>query len=206
MGRIRNKINKYVRPLINKRNQNRLKNHDFSLIASNCNGAFILHDLGMRYNSPFVNLWIKPADFIKMLSDLKYYMSMELTFLKDSCVDYPVGLLKDVQIYFQHYSSEQEAKQKWDARKARINYENLFILFTNRDGCTLDDLMQFDKLPYSNKVVFINKPNFKLKSAVHIKGFENNKTVGNCFDFEPKRIGKKYYDQFDYVRWFNSNE
>ena len=30
---------------INKHKRKRLKNKDFSVIASNCNGAFILHDL-----------------------------------------------------------------------------------------------------------------------------------------------------------------
>ena len=81
MGRVRNKLNDLVRPFINHRNRKRLKNHDFSLIANNCNGAFILHDLGMRFNSPFVNLWIKPDDYIKILSDLfkKYNSDLKKT-------------------------------------------------------------------------------------------------------------------------------
>ena len=83
MGRIRNKLNDIVRPWINKRNRKRLKNHDFSLIASNCNGGFILHDLGMRFNSPFVNLWMKPNEYIKMLTNLKGYMAEDLSFVKE---------------------------------------------------------------------------------------------------------------------------
>ncbi len=204
MGRIRNKLNNTVRSWINKRNRKRLNNHDFSLIASNCNGGFILHDLGMRFNSPFVNLWMKPKDYLKMLSEFKHYMSEELVFVKEEGIDYPVGLLKDVRIYFQHYKSNDEAKQKWDIRKERINYDNLFILFTDQEGCTRAELEQFDKLIFKNKVAFTNKSYPELKSTFYIKGFEDRSSVGNCFEFETKSIGKKYYDQFNYVAWFNN--
>ena len=44
----------------------------------------ILHDLGLRFNSPFVNLWISPSDFIKMLGRLNYYMSCELVLKKEA--------------------------------------------------------------------------------------------------------------------------
>ena len=206
MGRVRYKLNTIVRSWINKRNRERLNNHDFSLIASNCNGGFILHDLGMRFNSPFVNLWMKPKDYIKMLGDLTMYMSEELTFVKEDGINYPVGLLRDVRIYFQHYDSEEEAKQKWNVRKARLNYDNLFILFTDQEGCTPSDLKQFDKLPFEKKVVFTKKSYPEIKSSFYIKGFENQPSVGPCYEYEPKRIfsiGKKYYDQFDYVSWIN---
>ena len=60
------KINKIRRKIYNIFQRKRLINRDFSLISSNCNGAVILHDLGLSFKSPFVNLWIKPNDFIKM--------------------------------------------------------------------------------------------------------------------------------------------
>lgn len=204
MGRVRNKLNDLVRPFINHRNRKRLKNHDFSLIANNCNGAFILHDLGMRFNSPFVNLWIKPDDYIKILSDLQGYMDEDLTFVTEDSISYPIGLLRDVRIYFQHYDTEEEAKQKWNSRRLRLNYDNIFVLLTDKDGCTQKELESFDKLPYKNKLVFTNKFCPKLKSVFHIKGFENQKEVGDCFAFVPNKIGVKYYDQFDYVKWFNN--
>lgn len=201
--KVRNKLNEIVRPLINYRNRKRLINHSFSLIASNCNGGFILHDLGMRFNSPFINLWMKPKDYIKMLSDLKGYMSEDVIFVKEDGIDYPVGLLRDVNIYFQHYESEEEAKQKWDARKARINYDDLFVLFTDQEGCSQEDLKRFDELQFKHKVVFTNIYYPDLKSSFYIKGFEKNESVGDCFVFEPHSLGMKKYDQFDYVSWFN---
>ena len=184
-----------------KKQKKKLKNKDLSVIASNCNGALILHDLGVRFNSPFVNLWIKPKDYTKLLKNFDGYMTKELSETTEDGIDYPVGKLGDVTIYFQHYDSFEQAKEKWNERKTRINKDNLFVLFTDRDGCTYEDLVEYDSLPY-NKVVFTNKPYPEIKSSFYIKGFENLDSVGHCFEYMPgKKI--KYYDQFDYVKWFN---
>ena len=181
-----------------------LKNHDFSLIASNCNGACILHDLGLKFNSPFVNLWIEPDDFIKMLKSLHHYMSCDIEFIKVDGIDYPVGLLDDVKIYFQHYRNEDDAKAKWKERVARINYDNLFVMFTNRDGCSLDNLKEFDNLAFAHKVVFVHNPIPTIKSAFYIKGFESCNTVGILLNNRSPYSIRKYYDNFDYVKWFNN--
>lgn len=68
--------------------------------------------------------------FIKFLRNIPKYLQTELTFCKEDNLSYPVGKLDDIKIYFQHYHSEQEAKQKWEERCKRINFENLFILLT----------------------------------------------------------------------------
>lgn len=128
-------------------------------------------------------------------------MDMELKFTSETGIDYPVGILGDIKIYFQHYNSEMEAYEKWNTRKSRINYNNLFIMFTDRDGCTYSDLLAFDRLSYKNKVVFVNKPYPEIRSAFYIKGFENEACVGQCNEFQ--YTYHKYYDQFDYIGWFN---
>ncbi len=197
-------INNFARKRINLRNQSTLHNKNFSLIASNCNGAFILHDLGMRFNSPFVNLWIQPKQFIKLLSDLELYMNADLEFISEDGIEYPIGKINDVNIYFQHYSNCEEALDKWNKRKERINYDNLFVMLTERDNCTYDDLVSFDLLPIKNKVVFTRNEYPEIKCSFYIKGFENMNEVGNLFEYMPHKVGKKYYDQFDYVNWFNN--
>ena len=58
---------KLIREKYKKRHRARLHNKDFSLIASNCSGMFMLKDLNLPYKSPFVNLWLYPKDFIKFL-------------------------------------------------------------------------------------------------------------------------------------------
>ena len=112
----------------------RLKNNNFSLIASNCNGGFIYKDLGVRFNSPFVNLFIKADDFIKLCKDLRGYLEEELVFVKEfdyvyGNISYPTAYLKDVKIYFMHYTSEKDARDAWNRRKARIDWDNLYFIF-----------------------------------------------------------------------------
>lgn len=199
------KINAFFRKIINKRNIKKLKNTDFSLIASNCNGGFICHDLNLQFRSPFINLWVKPTDFIKYLQNIEHYMKQELRFVSEDGINYPIGLLDDIKIYFQHYKTEQNAKEKWNERTKRIDLNNLFILFTDRDNCTYQNLLDFDRLPLKNKIVFTHKPYPEIKSAVYIKGFEKEVSVGDCFRFKNKFSGKKIYDQFDYINWFNQN-
>ena len=200
MGR----INNILRKVVNMCNRIKLKNKNFTLIASNCNGCFICHDLNVRFNSPFVNLYLESRDFIKYIKNIEYYNKCEINFINDKSVDYPVGILDDIKLYFVHYESEEQARSKWIERSKRINLENLFILMTDRDVCTKDDLIEFDNLPYKNKIVFTHVPYDDIKSAVYIKGFEKDNEVGMCFKFKNRFTGKKYYDDFDYVSWFNN--
>ena len=200
MGR----INNILRKVVNMCNRIKLKNKNFTLIASNCNGCFICHDLNVRFNSPFVNLYLDARDFIKYLKNMEHYNNCELSFINKENIDYPVGMLDDIKLYFVHYESEEQARSKWIERSKRINLENLFILMADRDGCTKDDLIEFDNLPYKNKIVFTHVPYDDIKSAVYIKGFEKDNEVGMCFKFKNRFTGKKYYDDFDYVSWFNN--
>lgn len=77
-----NTIARLNRRRIDNENRKRLKNHDFSLIASNCNGAFILHDLDIKFLSPTVNLFFFPDDFVRFLENLDFYLSQEMKFIK----------------------------------------------------------------------------------------------------------------------------
>lgn len=192
-----------LREKINLSNREKLRNSNFSVISSNCNGALILHDLGLKFNSPTVNLFLYPKDFIKFVKNLKHYINLELEFIKKENIDYPVGKLDDIEIYFMHYETEKKARQKWNERKSRINYENIFIIMTDRDGCSYEDLVEFDNLKYKNKIVFTHIPYPEIKSSFYIKGFENESQIGHIYEFKNETTGKKYYDDFDYVKWFN---
>lgn len=202
---IGNDKNQLERDKINTRNRQMLRNKDFSLISENCNGGFILHDLGIRFNSPTVNLFFYPKDFIKYVKNLKYYSSLKLEFIRKANINYPIGKLDDIEIYFMHYETEELAKQKWEERTKRINYDNIFILMTDRDGCTEEDLQEFDSLPYKNKVILTHLPHENIKSCFYIKGFEDQKEIGHIYRFKNETTGKKFYDDFDYVSWFNTN-
>lgn len=199
-------LNKLLRIRINRKRQLQLQKREITLISSNCNGACILHDLGLKFHSPFVNLWIKPKDFLKLLGNLKHYMNAELVFIDEPGVSYPVGILDDVKIYFEHYKSREMAKQKWEIRAKRMDMDNIYVLFSDRDGCTYQDLCDFEALPFKNKAVFTHIPYPELTSAVYIPGWENEESVGLCSEYVSHFSGKKHYDAFDYVTWFNADK
>ena len=75
----------------------------------------------------------------------------------------------------------------------------MYIMFTDRDGCTYKDLEIFDMLPFKNKVVFTKQEYPEIKSAFYIKGFEDQPSVGICNSYKSKYSLFRYLDSFDYV-------
>lgn len=200
-NKLTHKLNDYLRKAVNQQNRQRLINKEMTIISSNCIGGFILHDLNIRFNSPFVNLYLTPDNFIRYLQNIEFYQHQLLTF-RQTDKSYPVGQLADVEIHFMHYKNEHEARQKWQQRTQRMQLDNLFIIMTDRDNCTKEHLRQFDQLPFKHKIVFTHKPYPEIKSSVYISDFEHNEMVGDLFKYTGLN-GKRYYDQFDYVNWFN---
>ncbi len=203
-SKLKNAVNQWQRKSINHRLKSSLQNHGMTVLSANCVGAFILHDLNEPFNSPFVNLYLSPKDFIRYLQNIEFYRQQRLEFIPSE-KNHPIGKLADITVHFMHYHSEQEAGEKWQIRTARMNFDNLFIIMTDKDGAqgiAYEDLVAFDRLPFKNKVVFTHKPYPELQSAFYIKGFENQNQVGDIFTFSGWN-GVKYYDQFNYVKWFN---
>ena len=71
-------IIEYQKKYFKNRYRKKLKNKDFTIISSNCNGAVITSDLGIRFNSPTVNLFFYPDDYLKFVSNIKFYVEQEL--------------------------------------------------------------------------------------------------------------------------------
>ena len=199
----------WMRYPINLCNRRRLKNKNFSLITSNCTGGVVYHELGLRFLSPTINLYLESKDFIKLLSNLDYYCSdADMTIVDQSEVPYPVVMLDDIKLYCVHYKNLEHIQRSWYDRAKRIVKDNIFVMLTMRDGCTHEDLLAFDKLPFKNKVVFVNKPMPEIKSAYYIPGTELTDdiewhSVEALTTYKGSFTGKRYVDDFDYVRFFN---
>lgn len=184
----------------------RLKNKNFTWLSSNCTGAIITHELQCPFNTPTVNLYIEPKDFLKFVNNLDFYAEKDFAYepeLSEKC-GYPVAKLDDITVYFVHYHSLEDAIGKWKQRYARINKNNIFVMMSERDGCTYEDLQEFDKLPYENKIVLTRKQYPEIESAVYISGFEDRDELGDVFRMRKKFSLTKYYDEFDFVGWLNN--
>lgn len=158
-----------------------LKNRDFSIISNNCWGGVIYDKYALPYNTPTIGLWIPPKDYLKFLSDLEFYKEQDLVQINytDSHVadllierkrngrydfdlaDLIIGRLYDIDIVFIHYNSFQSAKDKWNRRIKRINYDNLLVKMNDQNGCTEEDYKAFLRLPYKNKIFITANENWK---------------------------------------------
>lgn len=177
------------------RNKNKEKN--ITIISSNCIGGCIYNDLGLKFNSPTINLFFEANNYIKFCQNLKYYLNTELIESKDTKATYPIGILDDIKIHFLHYSNFFEAKEKWDSRKKRVNYEKLFFIMTDRDQCNDIHVTQFLNLPYKNKVFFSSK-NTNINNKFFIYCYaEKGDFISQ--DFPTFRKYEKYIDIIDWI-------
>ena len=166
---------KWIDSQISKSFRKRLKNDNFTILCSNCIGGTIYHRLGKRFLTPTINLYIPQPDFVQFCLHLDYYLAQEIHFV-ESGNKYPVGELRGdgadkrtITIHFNHDRDPENARQKWDDRKARIVRDNLYIIVYNTDGVTVDELKELEQVPCRNKVVLTAKPLPEISWSFYIK-------------------------------------
>lgn len=178
----------------------RLKNKDFSIISSDCIGGLVYHDLHMEFKSPTINLAIPAHSFVNLCSNLKENLKIKPEEVQSE-TPYPVMKIGDVIVNGIHYHSYQELKDKWENRKVRLNYDNLFMIFTAKDGFDESLLPIIDNIP-GNKVLFSHKP-YDYDWCCYLPEFSGEDKVGDLTRYIGMR-GYKYYDiHFDMIKWFN---
>ena len=197
------KVRKKERRQFKKRRRSRLSNQNVTILASNCNGTIMYHDLDLPYLSPTINLWFKDLDFVKMMENLEWYMNGQIIEVTDKEEDYPVGMLHDIKIYFRHYDSFEEAVSKWEERKKRIRWNNLFIVGSCWNG-DYEVIQRFEQLPYKNKVIFSPIPYPEFQSVYYVKKFKRR--WGVMTDFKDQFLKRRYLDDFDYVAFLNQTK
>lgn len=53
-----------------------------------------------------------------------------------------------VEIFFLHYHSADEAKEKWERRCERVNWEHMLVKFNDQNGATQENMDEFLRMPY----------------------------------------------------------
>lgn len=184
-------------------------NHDFTLISNNCIGGIVYHNLGEQFRSPTINLYIQGEEYLEFVKNLKYYLEKcELIECNNSDKNFPVGILQSedgyrtIHIYFQHYKTFQEAKEKWDERSKRVNYQNIFYIWEFYDDVYDSELIKaFDLLPIK-KMCLLHREFPEIKNKVIFSCYTNGKPMGRIFARDGI-FGRRYLDKFDYVKFLN---
>ena len=172
-----NKIRELLRRHVDLKNRRELTNRDFTVLSHNCNGGVVLHDLGQQFKSPTINLFMKADDYLKFLENLEHYLNCSVM---------------------------NEARDKWFQRCKRVNLQNLYVMFSQRDGCTKEHIRRFSELPYKHKVVFTAEPMPEFDCTFWDPCFPvADGEVGTLTDYPSRWSGRRYIDAFDYVSFFN---
>lgn len=134
-----------------------IKKNPPTIFAPNCWGGITYHQLGLRFDSPFINMYESHDDYLKILADPKHYLACELQFKEMNYdpnlkIDFPVTACDDVLLYFNHYKSFDEANYYWNKRKQRINWDNIFAMYYDEDPARIK---KFCDLPYERKICFV---------------------------------------------------
>ena len=200
---LRLKIRKLYIKLTKNIRRKKINCDDFTIISNNCWGGTVYQSYGLKYNSPTAGLFFMAEDYIKFVSNLKHYMSIDVQFIdyKESKrynynredISFPVGKIDDVEIYFMHYKTEEEAKEKWDRRKNRINYNKILFKFSNQNNCSVKEIQQFMNLPMKNKICFVNR-DFHVNGTIMIKQLFKTDDI------------KASYEPFGKSKYININE
>jgi len=163
-----------------------IKNHSFTTISNIMWNGAIYRRLHYLYQTPFIGAYISDRDYLKLLSNLRYYLESPLTFTEASQTKFAVqnnagklpiiGLLAgDIKIYFYDENSELEVKNNWLKRLDRINWDSLYITyFCNPYASKLEQtesLAEFERFEFDFKVAFTATPCSQFNSAIHLTDY-----------------------------------
>lgn len=191
-----------------------LQSEEFVIVSNNCWGFEAYKTLKRSYNTPFVGLFLFPEDYLKLLQHFDQLKDEPLAFiqrsrhLKDD-PDYPVGLLfDDVEIHFLHYSSKEEASNKWNRRVNRMT-EALFtgakpvFKMCDRDGGTSGHLQQFHEIPTIKEATHISFGVNEINSPYHLT-LQSSQVREETQAVDGLKLYQQRYQLFDFPKWVKS--
>lgn len=177
-----------------------IQSSKISIISNNCWGGTLYHSLGMKFYSPFINMFENDKEYLKLLSDLKVYLDLKLEFIKDGFnpvlnMKYPICLLGDVELHFNHYPNMDEVELKWSKRVKRINWDNLFVMmFTESEQIA----REFDRLDYNKKICFVPFRN-SYKSSYYLQIVDRYEMRNIPFWEIVNKIASGHYQDYDLI-------
>jgi uncharacterized protein (DUF1919 family) len=169
----------------------RVTARDFTIISNDCWGGMAYEELGMRYDTPFVGLFLVLEDYMRLLRRLRFYCEGKMEFASQSRHEeinawrevirkpYPIGVLGgDVEVQFLHYASRDEAAAKWTRRGQRMHWNNLLLKICWHDDARMEDwLREFEQLPFARKLSLVSREIPNLKHSVRLRDYTTDGTA-----------------------------
>lgn len=154
-----------------RRQRKQLRAQEVSLISQNCIGGVFYHDMQQQFLSPTVNLFFTAEEFVRFVQDLPRYLAMEPEMFWDE--EFPIGKLGDVTIHFMHYDTCAQAKDAWQRRKARVQWNKIVVLCSDMEGFDDAVFTQWKRIPYPKVLFTANKTYAQEPGIVYYPEYEN---------------------------------
>ena len=157
----------------------KIQKSDLSIICNNCVGGILYNTLRLECLSPCKNLAIPDESFLKMIQNLEYYMNCKPKLARwqmdpHSKKKFPVMNLDGVEIWFNHDTVFDEALEKWNRRKKKINYKNILLIMYSESDETAEKFLSI--VNYCKKIVFVpEQSKIENKNCIKLKMFPDQK-------------------------------
>ena len=154
-----------------------LDNKAITFISNDCTAGEIYKLLDMEPSSPTYYMIIPLEHYIKFLSNIEHYTNLNMkemywmknAFQRDKKQEYPVGKIDDIEIWFVHDKSIDEARNRWNelSKQFKSDNNNVFILseppyhppLTERIISSFDEINTWKKmiLLRGKQTIFLNR-------------------------------------------------
>lgn len=153
-------------------------------------------------------MYIEGEDFVKLVEDLRYYMSLTPTVFIESYTPsngghiFPVLQLRDIKLYCMHYKTSDEAINAWERRKRRIRFENIYVLANSWD---LQGNREYAEriLKCGFKTVIFSDQNWEFPECIELPERMIRQNNRNLMKDIPKLPLKEFECIFNFVKWLN---
>ena len=176
-----------------------------SILSNNCAAGRMLHDLGLRLDTPTVNLWMTFSDFLSFSEGLPGSLEGELREVLDADERNPVGDLlfagRSIRLHFLHVATFADAKADWERRRGRVDPDRTFLVATDNSNATREELARFLRLPYPKRMFVQDawKAEALGEAGVLVRG--DFRDGFNVHDF-PGWFGETHYQHsLDFSSW-----
>ena len=212
--RFKHKISELSNPYLGRFRKKRLNNDDFTIISNNCWGGVCYEYYCLPKMSPTVGMYFFAEEYIRFLSNIREYLSKELMVVgfeeskykeelrKRGQTDVLIGKLDDVEIVLLHYHDKSIAKEKWNRRIKRVNWDNLIIKFSYMNLCEERHVQAFEQI--TSKMISEKKEFQRIRRILFLP--QKNGAYSDAYYIEPNEDGQIENDTFYWNRYCDVEE
>ncbi|MDF1825778.1 MAG: DUF1919 domain-containing protein [Verrucomicrobiales bacterium] len=139
----------------------------FSIISDDCWGMACYSFFGYRYDSPFIGLVVESNCYLDFLLRFLAREPPELEFIETER-EYPVALCLGAKLGFVHDESGEIAKEKFEQRYERINWNRLLVKIDfGKPGYSIEDMERWNKMELPNVLALYSSTTEIPSSGLH---------------------------------------